>query len=100
MIVVNVKYNHSSVCEITITGHANYADFGKDIVCSSVSSIVITTVNGIDSVVPNFLTVEEKKDQMKLIVQYDNEIGQKLLWNMIELLKELQVNYPKNIIVK
>ena len=100
MIVVKVKYNHSSVCEITITGHANYADFGKDIVCSSVSSIVITTVNGIDSVVPNFLTVEEKKNQMRLIVRHDNEIGQKLLWNMIELLKELQVNYPKNIIVK
>lgn len=81
-------------------GHANYADFGKDIVCSSVSSIVITTVNGIDSVVSDFLMVEEKKDQMKLIVQRDDEIGQKLLWNMIELLKELQVNYPKNIIVK
>lgn len=100
MIVVKVKYNQSSVCEVTITGHANYADFGKDIVCSSVSSIVITTVNGIDSVVSGFLMVEEKKDQMKLIVQRDNEIGQKLLWNMIELLKELQVNYPKNIIVK
>ena len=100
MIVVKVKYNQSSVCEVTITGHANYADFGKDIVCSSVSSIVITTVNGIDSVVSGFLTVEEKKDQMKLIVQRDEEIGQKLLWYMIELLKELQVNYPKNIIVK
>lgn len=100
MIVVKVKYNQSSVCEVTITGHANYADFGKDIVCSSVSSIVITTVNGIDSVVSGFLMVEEKKDQMKLIVQRDDEIGQKLLWNMIELLKELQVNYPKNIIVK
>ena len=32
---------------IRIHGHAMYADFGKDIVCSSVSSIIITTVNGI-----------------------------------------------------
>ena len=32
---------------IEITGHANFDDYGKDIVCASVSSIVITTVNGI-----------------------------------------------------
>ena len=32
---------------ITISGHANYDDKGKDIVCASVSSIVITTINAI-----------------------------------------------------
>ena len=32
---------------IRVHGHAMYDDFGKDIVCSSVSSIIITTVNGI-----------------------------------------------------
>ena len=30
--------------------HAMYDDFGKDIVCSSVSSIVITTVNAIERI--------------------------------------------------
>ncbi len=100
MIVVKVKYRDTSVCEVTITGHANYDDFGKDIVCSAVSSIVITTVNGIDKISSDCLSVEEKKDQMKIIVNHFDEIGQKLLLNMIELLKELQVNYPKNIIVK
>ena len=100
MIKVILTKKDDNVNKVIINGHAGYDDFGKDIVCSSVSSIVITTVNGIDSVAPGVLTGEEKKDQMKLIVQCDDEIGQKLLWNMIELLKELQVNYPKNIIVK
>ena len=31
--------------KITISGHANYADYGQDIVCASVSSIVGTIVN-------------------------------------------------------
>ena len=35
---------------ISITGHAMYDDFGKDIVCSAVSSIVITSLNGILSI--------------------------------------------------
>ena len=32
---------------IKISGHANYDEKGKDIVCASVSSIVITTINAI-----------------------------------------------------
>ena len=42
MIKVNIKNN-----EITVSGHANYDDYGKDIVCASVSSLVISTVNAI-----------------------------------------------------
>ena len=42
MIQVEKKEN-----SILITGHALFDDYGKDIVCSAVSSIVITTINGI-----------------------------------------------------
>jgi len=40
MIKVNIKQNR-----VIITGHAGYDEYGKDIVCASVSSIVITSVN-------------------------------------------------------
>ena len=36
--------------KIEIKGHSNYDDLGKDIVCSAVSSIVTTTINGIISI--------------------------------------------------
>ena len=42
MIKVEIENN-----KIEIKGHANYDDYGKDIVCASVSSIVITTINAI-----------------------------------------------------
>ena len=35
---------------IEITGHSGYDTLGKDIVCSAVSSIVTTTINGIISI--------------------------------------------------
>ena len=47
MITINIEKNNKKFKKISILGHAMYADRGKDIVCSSVSSIVITTVNGI-----------------------------------------------------
>ena len=47
MIKINLKYNNDLIESIFITGHAGYDIYGKDIVCASVSSIVITSVNAI-----------------------------------------------------
>lgn len=100
MIKVKIERENDFVKQITITGHANYDIYGKDIVCSSVSSIVITTVNGILLIDSDYLTVTEKKDQMIIEVSHSEEVGDKLIQNMISLLEELSKNYPKNIIVK
>ncbi len=45
MIKVKLTKNNNYYKRIIITGHANYDDFGKDIVCAAVSSTVITSVN-------------------------------------------------------
>ena len=57
MIKVKVLKENNFYKEITITGHANYDTYGKDIVCSSVSSIVITTVNAIISLNKDIIIV-------------------------------------------
>lgn len=100
MIQVKVKKYQEQIQEITITGHANYDEYGKDIVCSSVSSIVITTVNGISELNPNYLEILEEKNKMIIQIKEEDEIGMKLIQNMISLLQELSKSYPKNIIVK
>ena len=48
--------------KIEITGHSDYDTIGKDIVCSAVSSIVITTVNGIHRLSEDYLMVKQEKD--------------------------------------
>lgn len=35
--------------KITLRGHANYAEFGKDIVCSAVSVLVQTLIQSVES---------------------------------------------------
>lgn len=95
MIKIKVKENNNKIEEISITGHAMYDDFGKDIVCSSVSSIVITTVNAIERIDKDSISYTELPFNLKK--EKDNEITNVLLINMIDLLKELQEQYPKNI---
>ena len=95
MIKIRIKENNNKIEEISIIGHAMYDDFGKDIVCSSVSSIVITTVNAIERIDKDSISYTELPFNLKK--EKDNEITNVLLINMIDLLKELQEQYPKNI---
>ena len=85
---------------ISITGHAMYDDLGKDIVCSAVSSIVITSLNGILSINPSALIYNNSKDGLEIEIKSFDNIALKLIDNMMELLIKLSNDYPKNIQVK
>jgi len=94
MIKVLIKEN-----VIKISGHANFNDYGKDIVCASVSSIVYTTINGILSINKDAILVTDKKD-LTIKIMSDDMITNKLMDNMFYLLNELEKQYPKNINIK
>ena len=84
---------------ITISGHACSDEYGKDIVCASTSSIIYTTINAIARIKENAIEVKDNKD-MEIIIKTEDEIVLSLIENMLDLLKELQKDYPKNINVK
>ena len=50
------------VCE----GHAGYANRGKDIVCASVSTLVINTINSIEAFCHQAFECAEEKDSIRL----------------------------------
>lgn len=100
MIKVSVLKENRKYKKITILGHAMYDDYGKDIVCSACSSIVITTVNGILALKKGCLDYLVSKKGMTINVKIDDETTQILLNNMVSLLRELEGNYPNNIEVK
>ena len=97
--MINVKVEKD---KIEIIGHSNYDDLGKDIVCSAVSSIMITTINAINKL--NLHSIEYQRNNHQsmstIIVKKNDEITTKLIENMIELFHDLEKDYPKNIKVK
>ena len=84
---------------IVVKGHANYDEYGKDIVCSAVSSTIITTVNGILSIDKDSLEVIEDNALTIKILKH-NDVIDKLINNMINLLTELQTEYKDNIDIR
>ncbi len=92
MIKVEIENN-----KIEIKGHANYDDYGKDIVCASVSSIIITTINAIIEFDPESIYYEDLNNRILIEKLKDDDITNKLINNMIELLEELEKSYKDNI---
>lgn len=97
MIKVYVNKN-----KIIMTGHANFEEYGKDIVCASVSSIVTTSINACLRVEANSLVYQEEYDKQELSkltieVMSDNKNVLLILENMIQMLEELAETYKKNI---
>ena len=97
MLKVVIKKQDNKIKKINLLGHANYDDYGKDIVCSSASSIMITTVNAIMMFDKSYITYEQKKDNFEIIINKNDKILDSLVINMINMFKELQEDYPKNI---
>ena len=93
MVKVSIKKNN----EITISGHSGYEVEGKDIVCASVSSIVITTINGILSLDSDSLEYQTSDGYIKILIKKHSEVVDTLIQNMISLLKELEKDYNKYI---
>ena len=95
MIKVNIKKD-----EITIKGHSNYKESGSDIVCASVSSICITTVNALLSIDEDCIIYTESDGYLNIKINKHNDIIDKLINNMTNLLKELEKQYNKYIEIR
>ena len=92
-----IKADLTKETVITISGHANYDEKGKDIVCASVSSIVITTINAIIEIDNEAIDYSDNGNKIQIKVLKQDEVTLKLINNMILLLEELQNDYSDNI---
>lgn len=92
MIKININKD-----KIVIEGHSGYSEAGSDIVCASVSSIAITSVNSILKYDEDALKYESNDGYLEINILKHNEIIDLLIENMIEMLKELQTQYKNYI---
>lgn len=97
MIKIKVNYDDNYVINFRVKGHANYDDYGKDIVCSSVSSIVITSINLALKLDNASVKVSTSDGLIDAVIIKRNKVINEVFINMIDMLKELEKDYSKNI---
>ena len=85
---------------IEISGHSGYKESGSDIVCASVSSICITTVNAIINIDSKAIKYKESDGYLNIDIIKHSDTIDKLIINMINLLEELEKQYKNYIEIR
>ena len=99
MISVNVSFMGKDVKSLTVSGHANYDEYGKDIVCAGVSAIVTGGINALEPHIKNIDIINES-NKLGVIVIESNEVIQVILNTMLIQLETIENSYKKYIKIK
>lgn len=103
MIEIDINKNQNKIKHVQVKGHAGYGDYGTDIVCSAISSITITIINGLTDIcfIKDLeINVEDGFVSLKVpenLNARDSEILD-LFLNTLELgYKDIEEGYPDYI---
>ncbi len=101
---IKINYKNNNIVSFEISGHTGYEDYGKDILCASISSISQSAVLGITKVLNIKATVQknDKKGYLKMVLpkeitQNEMEQAQIILKTMEASLKDLLFDYGEYI---
>ena len=96
MIKVKVLQSKFGIKELSVSGHAESAEYGKDLVCAGVSCIVIGTANALDQL-SNDKTEISVKRTAKFKVLKPDENNQIILKTCLIQLQTVQEQYQDYI---
>lgn len=105
MIKIKIFHESEYIRGIEITGHADYAEYGQDIVCAAVSSQVTSVENSLERLlgISCELDVNEQEGgYLKMMLpdisdKRQREDAQLLLRHLIFAYRILEENYPEYI---
>jgi len=92
------KSENGSYQSITCMGHAGYAGRGKDIVCASISILVINTLNALEKFCDTQMDVMENESTGFIHCVFQNPLSKEevlLIDTMIMGLEKISENYGK-----
>ena len=96
------RNENREVERFTCTGHAGYSEYGTDIVCASISVLVINTINSIETFTSVAYTCEADEETGEIDFIFTDEIcsdASLLIESMILGLKEIQNEYGKKFLI-
>jgi hypothetical protein len=98
---IKLSYQNGNITKVVCFGHSGFADYGKDIVCAGISSIVQTAEIGIKNVAKQKCKTEIADGSFSISLEDIDENSQEfhdaqiILKTMVCGLKDLQKQYPK-----
>ena len=96
MITVKVEIHDEAYKKLSVKGHADSADYGKDLICASVSSIMFGLLNAID-MADKRVVINVKDNLIEVINDGDNTKINNYLELAVLQLKTIEESYSQYI---
>ena len=98
MIKINIEKNDTKIISLEVSGHSNYDEKGKDIVCAGVSAIVVGGINALLNENKKAIDYECKDGYAYVFVKnIDNDNINMILDVITTQLYTIEESYPKFI---
>ena len=98
MTTIVIFKSNDSYKGFTCMGHTGFGISGKDIVCASISILVINTLNAIEQLANENMVVDSDEKSGSIECHFPEEINEKtklLMDSMLMGLKEIEKKYGK-----
>ncbi len=101
MVVVSVKTMQEEVLAVEISGHAEYAAHGQELVCAGVSSIGVGTLYALEELAECECRLSMDSGFIRIeVVHRHNEVVNIILKTMLIQLQTMAETYKKYIQIK
>ncbi len=100
MITVRIRYTDGRISSYEVSGHAEYAKHGKDIVCAGVSSLTLSAALGLRDVLNKNGTYRSKEGHLFVEISETDDRTEAILQTMRLGLSEMQKQYSELITIE
>ena len=98
MIKIQINKTDNRYSSLEVSGHSNYDEHGKDIVCAGVSAIVTGGLNALTIQNKSKISCRVKDGYVNVdVLDIENDNLQKIMDVIIVQLKTIEESYKKNI---
>ena len=98
MVTVTVKALHSQIHTVEISGHADFAEHGQDLVCAGVSSISVGILNALEELAEGECSLQMDSGFISIhVLNRHNETIQLILKVMLIQFQTMAETYKKYI---
>jgi len=104
MVKVTIRKVQGDTYAINVKGHANYGEFGKDVVCSGISILTMASVRTLKKLeIGNFdggVVAESVEKMINLSIKYSTPNTKAIFTLLEDGLKLIADEHPENIEVR
>ena len=92
--------NENKPYAFRISGHAEYGNYGEDIVCSGITAATFTTLNLLDKLLKQedyTLIQDEDTGLIDFKLNKTDDLSLLIIQNLLDILINIEEQYPQNL---